>query len=165
MPRATMLARWLVFGAAGAMAIFCASSPGHAQRRGRASAVRVAVGETAGSEGDAQQAAALAGAISAALDHAPDVRLTSARRAQLVVRGSVVRLERTRVAEGFEVRCEVSLIVADARGGSVRAMLRGRAGARGGQDVARLRANALQAAVRGALRPLGAHGRALARGH
>ena len=67
-------------------------------------------------------------------------------------------------AEGLEVRCEVSLVVADARGGAVRAMLRGRAGARGGTDAARLQGNALRAAVRGALRPLAQHGHALARG-
>ncbi|MEC7524922.1 MAG: hypothetical protein VYE22_33890 [Myxococcota bacterium] len=156
MHRATMLARRLSFGAVAAMAVLYASHPSSAQRD---RAVRVAVGETGGA-----QRQALAGAISEALDRAPDVRLAPAGRADLVVRGSIVRLERTRVAEGLEVRCEVSLVVADARGGAVRAMLRGRAGARGGTDVARLQGNALRAAVRGALRPLAQHGHALARG-
>ncbi len=54
----------------------------------------------------------------------------------------------------MEVDCEVSLILADARGGSVRVMLSGRAGARGGADGDGVERAAVGAAVRGALRPL-----------
>lgn len=116
----------------------------------------IAIGETAAQVGGAAVAGALSTSIERAIEARRDVRLApDARRARWVVRGSVVRLERRSVADGLEVRCEVSLIVADARGGSVRAMLAGRAGARGVDDPDRLAQAALDAAVRGALRPLG----------
>ncbi len=67
------------------------------------------------------------------------------------------------VEGSLEVRCEVSLVVTEARGGSIRAMLRGRGGARGSGDAARLSNDALRAAVRGALRPLATQGEQLAR--
>ena len=115
----------------------------------------IAVGETAATAGGPEMAGALEDALSTEIASRRDVRLTEdARRARWVVRGSVVQLEEHEVADGLEVRCEVSLIVADARGGSVRAMLQGRAGARGVDDPERLARAALQAAVRGALRPI-----------
>ncbi|HJL17389.1 MAG TPA: hypothetical protein RMH99_17100 [Sandaracinaceae bacterium LLY-WYZ-13_1] len=157
MPRAHGLAG-RALGLAVATAVLCVPMATRAQR----GPVRVALGELGASEGGPRTARALEAAIERALRDREDVRLVGAGRAQLVLRGSVVRLERRRVGRALEVRCEVSVIVADARGGSIRAMLRGRAGARG-SDPTRLRANALRAAVRGALRPLAAHGRALAR--
>ncbi|UJR81549.1 hypothetical protein [Sandaracinus amylolyticus] len=115
----------------------------------------IAVGETAAREGGPAIAGALGDALSEEIAARRDVRLTEdTRRARWVVRGSVVQLDEHAVADGLEVRCEVSLIVADARGGSVRAMLQGRAGARGVDDPERLARAALQAAVRGALRPI-----------
>lgn len=115
----------------------------------------IAVGETAAREGGPEIAGALGDALSTEIAARRDIRLAAdARRARWVVRGSVVQLQEREVADGIEVRCEVSLIVADARG-SVRAMLQGRAGARGIDDPDRLARAALRAAVRGALRPLG----------
>jgi len=158
MLRASRLAARSI-GVALAMAVLCVAGPTAAER----GPLRVAVGETGATTGGPRMARALSAALARALDGRADVRLTGRRQAQLVVRGSVVRLERRHRARELEVRCEVSLIVADARGGSIRAMLRGRAGARGGGDAAHLSDSALRAAVRSALRPLAARGRALAR--
>lgn len=121
--------------------------------------VRVAVGELR-AEG-AAQSDAFSRAIGDALGSHPELEVSSARRADLVVRGSIVRWERRNVGGALEVRCEVSIIVSDA-GGSIRAMLRGRGGARGGSED-RLSEDALRAAVRGALRPLASQGQRLAR--
>jgi hypothetical protein len=141
------------------MAVLCVPPATQAQR----APVRVALGEIGAADGAPGAAAALGEALERELRGRDDVQLTGPRRAQLVLRGSVTRLDRRRVGPQLEVRCEVSVIVADARGGSIRAMLRGRAGARGA-DAARLSENAMRAAVRGALRPLATHGRSLARG-
>ncbi len=122
--------------------------------------VRVALGELSGA-----RAPELGEALRDTLRRTRDVRLTDRPRAQLVLRGSVQRIERRVVDGQVQIDCEVSVIVADARGGAIRAMLRGRAGARGGTDEAALSGNALRAAVRGALRPLRASGHALARGY
>ena len=59
-------------------------------------------------------------------------------------------LARALMARGVAVA-----LVTDRRGGSVRMMLQGSAAAQGGGRVGALRDSALQAAVRGALRPLG----------
>lgn len=116
----------------------------------------IAVGETASEVGGPAVATALSTSIERAISSRRDVRLShDQRRARWVVRGSVVSLDRREVEDGLEVRCAVSLIVTDGRGGSVRAMLEGRAGARGVDDPDRLAQAALDAAVRGALRPLG----------
>ena len=161
MPRATQLAGRTLLGVACAVTALCAPTDSFAQRRGRRqNIVRVALGEMGASR--PAMAAALTGAVEDELRQRDDVTLAPTGRAELVLRGSVVRMERHRVGQDLEVRCEVSVIVADARGGSIRAMLRGRAGARG-RDARRLSDNALRAAVRGALRPLGAHGSSLAR--
>nr|MDQ3034698.1 hypothetical protein [Myxococcota bacterium] len=84
----------------------------------------IAVGETAAQVGGPELAGALSSSIERAISGRRDVRLShDERRARWVVRGSVVQLDRRELADGIEVRCEVSLIVSDARGGSVRAML------------------------------------------
>ena len=139
---------------AAAMVVVCAfAARGRADRR----VVRVAVGDVDG--------VGLEEAMRTELERSPDLQVVTARNAELVLRGTVVE-HRLRVMHGgeVEVRCEVSVVVADARGGSIRAMLRGRAGARGGDDSASLRENALRAAVRGALRPLASTGLMLAGG-
>jgi hypothetical protein len=82
------------------------------------------------------------------------LRLSTQERARFVVQGSFTRLERRNVGHGLEVDCEVSLLLADARGGAVRLMLSGRAGARGGSDANAVERAAVEGAVRGALRPL-----------
>ncbi len=162
MPRASRLAARPLLAVALAMVALCVPRAIEAQRgRRRAQTVRIAIGEVAASRGGPGAAAAFSQALEEALEAQPQVDLAPARRAQLVVRGSVVRWDRHAVHDGVEVRCEVSLIVAD-RGGSIRAMLRGRGGARGGGDPARLSTNALRAAVRGALRPLSTQGAVLA---
>lgn len=134
-----------------AMVVVCAySARGRADRR----VVRVAVGDVAGH--------GLAEAMRDELGRNPEVRVVAPQRAELVLEGTLTQLRRRVVDGELEVRCEVSVIVSDARGGALRAMLTGRAGARGGNDVDRLSRNALVAAVRGALRPLASTGARLA---
>lgn len=130
------------------------------RRRARRSPVNVAIGELSG----ARVPMAFSRAVGEALEAHPEVRVTSSSGADLVVRGSIVSMRQTRVDGNTEIRCEVSMVVADARGGAIRAMLHGRGGARGDGAVDRLSHDALRAAVRGALRPLGQQGRTLARG-
>lgn len=160
MPRAMKLAaRATTLGAGLAMALTCIAA--WPTRADSGPPVRVALGEL---EGAAAGDAAFSDALRGALRGTPDVRITDRGHAQLVLRGSVVALERREVEGSLEIRCEVSVIVADARGGSIRAMLRGRAGARGA-DEDTLSRDALRAAARSALRPLASSGRALARRH
>ncbi len=159
MARAKRLAARPLLTVVLAMAALCAPRAIEAQQ----GSLRIAVGEVAANDGGPGAAQALSRALVEALEAQPEIDVAPARRAQLVVRGSVVRWDRQAVDGGVEVRCEVSLIVSEARGGSIRAMLRGRGGARGGGDPSRLSNDALRAAVRGALRPLSAQGAALAR--
>lgn len=121
--------------------------------------IRVAVGEMLAGEHER----ALSTTVGEVIEAQPGVRLAPAPSAELVLRGSVVRWDQRRVHDDLEIRCEVSMVVAEARGGSIRAMLRGRGGARGRNAEGALRRDALRAAVRGALRPLSAQGRSLAR--
>ncbi len=113
----------------------------------------IAIGETAAPEEGVETQ--LREALSAELDALSGVRLAPTPRAQYVLRGSVTKLEVRGEAERRQIECEVSLVVADRRGGSVRMMLSGRAVARGPQ-VERLGPQVVRAAVRGALRPLSA---------
>jgi hypothetical protein len=161
MAGASKLAARPLVAVALAMAALCvAGATTEAQRGG---SLRVAIGEVGASDGDPGTVRAFSQVLSETLAAQPLVDVTPAQRAQIVLRGSVVRWDRRPVEDGLEVRCEVSLVVADARGGSIRAMLTGRGGARGAGDPARLSADALRAAVRGALRPLASQGTALAR--
>lgn len=144
------LAGWLT-GALLAMVQTCAPAvPVLADDR----AAAVAVGDTAAPSNDARTAGALHDALAHELPLASHVRLATGHDARWVVRGAVTQLSRDEVADGLEVHCAVSLIVADARGGTVRVLLHGHASARGddGDALAEL---ALHAAVRSALRPLG----------
>jgi hypothetical protein len=130
-----------------AFVIAVVSTPVQAQ-----SLLRVAVGQT-GSTVGARSAEALSETLQAELAARTDIELATNVRAQIVVGGAVVSFERTTRGDQIEIHCEVSLIVSDARGGAIRAMLRGRGGARG-SDATQLSRDALRAAVRGALRPL-----------
>lgn len=112
----------------------------------------IAIGETA-APGELVETQ-LREALSVELDAVRGVRVTPTPRAQYVLRGSVTRLEVRGEAERRQIECEVSLVVADRRGGAVRMMLSGRAVARG-PEVERLGPQVVRAAVRGALRPLG----------
>lgn len=144
MTRARVLAAAVV-----AMVVTCGlSTDAHARRRVRVTVISDPVIQDAMQE-------VLAGT--------PEVDVVPARRAELELRATVAELRSQRTHEGVEVRARVTVVVADARGGAVRAMLTGRAGARGGDDVNRLSDNALRAAVRGALRSIGQHGHTLAR--
>jgi hypothetical protein len=127
-----------------AFVIAVVSTPAQAQ-----SLLRVAVGQT-GSTVGARSAEALSETLQAELAARTDIELATNVRAQIVVGGAVVSFERTTRGDQIEIHCEVSLIVS---GGAIRAMLRGRGGARG-SDATQLSRDALRAAVRGALRPL-----------
>jgi hypothetical protein len=116
----------------------------------------VAVGETA-SRVPGAAASSLGDALASEIGALGDLQLTDeAEDARFVVGGAITRFERRNVGADVEVRCTVSLFVREARGGSVRVMLSGSAGARGARDQGRLGQVALRAAVRGALRPLSA---------
>lgn len=128
---------------------------GSAQGQRGPARLAVSVGDTGVHAGGASVAEALEEALHAAIAARPDLREErSPGRARYVVTGSVTELDTHATDAGHEVRIAVSIIVAD-RGGSVRAMLAGRAGARGDLAPDRLTADALRAAVRSAMRPLG----------
>jgi len=97
---------------------------------------------------------ALRQALSSEIESLGGLRLANPEHARYVVQGSLTRLDRRTIEHGMQVDCEVSLVLADARGGAVRMMLSGRAGARGGLDGDAVERAAVEAAVRGALRPL-----------
>ena len=123
-----------------------------AQRR-RARGTTIAIGETSA---PLRLRGALRDALRDELGVVDGVEVTNARHARYVLRGSVTRIDTEPQSDRIE--CEVSLILADRRGGNIRLILEGRAGARrpqGAAEVARLRPEVVRAAVRGALRPLG----------
>lgn len=127
-----------------------AASDSEGQRRGAVPGVAIGglVAQDAGSAG-------LRDALSTELSRLGSVHVTGVRRARYLVGGAVTRIERRRVAERIEVHCEVSLVVAERRGGSIRMVLSGQATAAGAGATDALERSALHAAVRGALRPLG----------
>lgn len=137
-----------------ALSICSVSLPG-AVVRGQRAPVAVAVGDTGSRVGGAEVADALEDALHQVIARESG-RLVEAgpRRARFVVTGSVTELSVDDRAGEHEVRLTVSLVVAD-RGGSVRAMLSGRAGVRGDEAPERLTESALVAAVRSAMRPIG----------
>lgn len=127
---------------------------GPAPALGQRGRLTVAVGDTGARVGGDVAAAALEDALHATIAARADLREEERPgRARYVVTGSVTELRSRSTADGHEVHIAVSIVVAD-RGGSVRAMLAGRAGATG-DDVEQLTENALRAAVRSAIRPLG----------
>ena len=114
----------------------------------------IAVGSTGSAVAPPGMEGVLRSALSEEIASLGGVRLEEPAHARFVVQGAVTRLERRDARPGVEVQCEVSLVVSDARGGAVRVMLSGRAGARGTEAGDAVERAALQAAVRGALRPL-----------
>jgi hypothetical protein len=152
--RPSVVCRWL----AGALALGVPLVTGPAldaqtRPRGRAAIV---VGDTGARTGPPTAREELDVALRTALASHPSVTLSEDRlHARFVVTGSVVELSERDVApDEREVRCRVSIVVADARGGSVRAMLEGRAGVRGGGRGDSLRRSALRGAVASALRSI-----------
>jgi hypothetical protein len=137
-----------------ALSICSVSVPGGLVR-GQRAPVPVAVGDTGTRVGDARVADALADALHRAIARESGRLVESGpASARFVLTASVTELEVRPGEPEHEVRIAVSVVVAD-RGGSVRAMLSGRAGARGDGDPAELTEDALLAAVRSAMRPLG----------
>ncbi len=124
-----------------------AARPSSAQRL---EALRVAVGETAALVDAARLVPELRDALAAEVSMNPRLRLSAPSAARVVVRGSITRLERTSIGARGHVRCEISLVVAERRAGTVRALLRGQASAQGAPGEALDRA-VIRAAVRGAL--------------
>lgn len=140
--------------------LFSATTSLDAQRRPHAVAhapqTAIAIGDFApiagqrGSEGELEHAIRTALASHPAVTVSPDMQ-----HARFVVTGSVVELsQRVLTGDEREVRCRVSVVVADARGGSVRAMLEGRAAVRGGGTEDAMRRSAVHGAVASALRSI-----------
>jgi hypothetical protein len=93
-------------------------------------------------------------AMREALSAHPTATLTTtASAARYVVTGSVVELNDHVEGADHLVNCRVSIVVAD-RTGNVRAMLEGRAGARGDVRDTTLQRSAVRGAVRSAMRGL-----------
>jgi len=113
---------------------------------------RVAIADLGVSKGREAATGALRTAIAHEL--ATSVSVTDVNRARWIVHGAITRLESSRRGADTEAHCEVSLIVADARGGAMRATLVGRAHARGRSSARVLERQAMQGAVRGALRSI-----------
>ncbi len=118
-------------------------------------ATAVSIGDSGAVVGGPDAAAALDTALHAALASHPGVRVEGrVDHARFVITGSITEWSNREVTDGHEIRCSVSLIVTDSHG-AMRAMLSGRAGARGEGDADQLADRALLAATRSALRPLG----------
>ena len=153
MSRATKLAAWLLGAALVAVGIYVPTVGVGAQLGPNGQPTAVAIGELSAVQPTSTQV--LQQALTQAVEQNPNLRLSrSHRRARYVLRGSVTRVDQRAVGEETEIRCAVALIVAD-NNGNIRATLSGRGGARGRGDSARLQQDAIGAAVRGALRPLG----------
>ena len=150
MPRARQLATWLITAT---VAVLQTCAPALPVLADGPRTSMVSVGETGAQTASPEDAGALREALVREIGRLPNIQLAATNHARYVVRGAVTRLDRRALGDDVEVRCEVSLVVADARGGSIRMMLSGRAGARG-DDGDALEHAALEAAVRGALRPL-----------
>ncbi len=114
----------------------------------------VVIEDTGAAVGGPPAALALDGALHEALNARSGFRIEGrADHARYVITGSIVEWSTRDVVDGHEFRCGVSIVVADSHG-NVRAMLSGRAAARGEGDVGSLSSRALLAATRSALRPL-----------
>lgn len=117
-------------------------------------AIRVALAEAATDTVDANTLRTLNDSMHDNLSQQRGVQLVSREQADFVIWGAVTHLS-NRVQQGErEVDCNVSVIVAEARGGSIRFTLAGRAVARGDVRSNALTNEAMTAAVRGALTPL-----------
>lgn len=116
--------------------------------------IRVALEAPAGVDVDAATLLALSESMRASLTQQRGLQVVDRRHADFLLWGSVTHLSE-RIDRGKrEVDCNVSVVVADAAGGSIRFTLAGRAIARGDQRSLLLTTQAMGAAVRGAMTPL-----------
>jgi hypothetical protein len=116
--------------------------------------IRVSLEAPAGVDVDAATLRSLNESMRLSLTQQHGLQVVERAQADFVLWGSVTRLS-DRVDRGKrEVDCNVSVIVADAVGGSIRLTLAGRAVARGDVRSRVLASQALGAAVRGAITPL-----------
>jgi len=102
--------------------------------------------------------------LTRALGNQGEVVMLPRQRANFVVDASLLRIQRKSVAEGLEVRADITLIVSDARSGAMKAVLSGRGGVRTPSDTGEAAETAVAAAIRSAVRPLGRTLRALPQG-
>lgn len=116
--------------------------------------IRVAVESAVAADMDATTLRAMTDSMHHNLRGQAGVQVVSRQDADFVLWGSVTRLSNRVAAGEREIDCKVSVIVADARGGSIRFTLAGHAVARGDLHSNALAADAMSAAVRGALKPL-----------
>lgn len=95
-------------------------------------------------------------ALRAVVSDDPRLRLVESRSgARYLITGSIVELtDHVVSSDEREVRCRVSLVVAEARSGAIRAMLEGRSGVRGAPEDRSMRERALRGALRGAIRSM-----------
>lgn len=139
---ALMLAWW---------AIQAATGPNHATAR---PSIRVALEANRAEPADAATVRALTDSIQASIKQQAGIELVAREHADFVLWGAVTGLS-DHVTRGQRVvDCKVSVIVADAVGGSIRFTLAGRAVARGDVRSSALTSEAMGAAVHGALSPL-----------
>lgn len=129
---------------------------GHA----RGAPLTVAVAELSGTSRATEEA--LRTAVTTNLASVRGYRIGPLRDADLVLRGGV-KTHRYGQGDGRGVRCEVSIVLADRRGGRIKMILSGKARAQGGFDDV-LASAAVRAAVKGAFAPLLARPRSLVRG-
>lgn len=116
--------------------------------------VRVALESHAAADADPSTRDALTASMISALAQQRGLQVVPRERADFVLWGSVTQLSDRATRGEQEVDCKVSVIVAEAAGGSIRFTLAGRAVARGRSSARDLTSQALGAAVRGALTPL-----------
>jgi len=134
-----------------AAALLATTAPSEATAR---RSIRVALEAPAGVDVDAATLRSLSESMRSSLTQQRGLQVVERGQADFVLWGSITRLS-DRVDRGKrEVDCNVSVIVADAVGGSIRLTLAGRAVARGDQRSLLLTGQAMGAAVRGAMTPL-----------
>jgi hypothetical protein len=128
--------------------------PGQAAAK-RARVPTVAVADIAAHDGNGFAAEALRLVIDEALREVGGIRVTTQQRATYIVRGSITELKQSHEGGDRRIDCQVSIVVSDAQGGAMRLLLAGRGAARGKMKVGPLARQALTAAVRSALKPMG----------
>lgn len=146
--RVFMWGAWVVLG----WFVQAAAAPDTATAARRV--VRVALESHAANDVDSVTREALNASMISALAQQRGLQVVPKERADFVLWGSVTQLSDRATRDEQEVDCKVTVIVAEAVGGSIRFTLAGRAVARGRSSARELTTQAMGAAVRGALTPL-----------